>query len=369
MSATPGHRGWGHIRRLPSKRFQASYHHQGGRHKAAMTFTARIDAEGWLSNERRLIELGTWTPPAVRAAAKKAEVLTLNKFGSRWIAERPLKPRTRQEYLKLWKGPIAPLVDYALGGITTEVVRSWFSGLNASTPNQNSKAYSLLHSVFSTAVLDGLLVSNPCQIKGAMNTKRVREPVILNVDEIGLLAAAMPEHIRALPLISAWCGLRWGEVIELRRKDFDAGIETICVARAVTHEGGCRIDTTKSGRVRNVVIPPHIRADIKHHLDNYVGAQPDSLLFVPSKGGCHLNDSVFMRSYFRPALKSIGRQGVRIHDLRHFTGTTTARVANLRETMDRLGHSTVNASMRYQQIANGRDVEVAYALSALVGNA
>jgi hypothetical protein len=43
----------------------------------------------------------------------------------------------------------------------------------------------------------------------------------------------------------------------------------------------------------------------------------------------------------------------------------TARVANLIETMDRLGHSTPNASLRYQSLVNGRRAEIADALSAL----
>jgi hypothetical protein len=53
--------------------------------------------------------------------------------------------------------------------------------------------------------------------------------------------------------------------------------------------------------------------------------------------------------------------------LRHFAGTQVARVGNLRETMNHLGHSTVGASLRYQHIVNGRDTEIAAALSALAG--
>ncbi|HTH84846.1 hypothetical protein [Mycobacterium sp.] len=54
-----------------------------------------------------------------------------------------------------------------------------------------------------------------------------------------------------------------------------------------------------------------------------------------------------------------------MHDLRHFVGTQTARVGNLRETMERLGHRTPKASLIYQQIVNGRNAEVADALSML----
>jgi len=66
-------------------------------------------------------------------------------------------------------------------------------------------------------------------------------------------------------------------------------------------------------------------------------------------------------------VKTIGRDGhgIRVHDLRHFAGTHTARVANLVETMSRMGHSTAKASLLYQQQVSGRDVEIAAALSQL----
>lgn len=91
---------------------------------------------------------------------------------------------------------------------------------------------------------------------------------------------------------------------------------------------------------------------------------PEALLFPPRQGGCHLPPNSF-RPHFDHALAEIGRQGVRVHDLRHFAGTQVARVGTLRESMTRLGHSTVSASLMYQGMVNGRDVEIAEALSRL----
>ena len=68
------------------------------------------------------------------------------------------------------------------------------------------------------------------------------------------------------------------------------------------------------------------------------------------------------------ALKSIGREGVRIHDLRHSAGTMAASLGTLKETMVRLGHSTPKASLLYQHAAAGRDREIAEGLSKLVTN-
>ena len=95
----------------------------------------------------------------------------------------------------------------------------------------------------ATAVKDGLVQINPCQIERAMNVHRGREPAILTVPELATLADTVPARLKALVLLSAWCGLRWGEVTELRRKDFDNDAEIVFVGRGVTHRGECRPST------------------------------------------------------------------------------------------------------------------------------
>ena len=108
----------------------------------------------------------------------------------------------------------------------------------------------------------------------------------------------------------------------------------------------------------------HIRSDIKHHLHTYVDSDPEALLFPAVRGGCHLSDKV-IRDALRPALKSAGAKPIRIHDLRHFAGTAVARVANVSETMNHLGHSTITAAMRYQHMVAGREIEIGDELSKL----
>jgi integrase len=359
-------RSWGKLRKRASGRWEASYVGPDlARHHAPVTFTSKMDGERWLADERRLVERDEWTPPAQRAAEKHARAKTLKQYASAWIETRNLKPRTRIEYEGLLAGPLDPLAHLALGNIAAETVRRWHAEMGSDTPRRRSHAYAMLHAICATAVVDGWITSNPCQIRGAMNPPTKRAATILEVDEIGKLALAIrPERLKCLVLVSAWCGLRWGEVTELRRKDIDAECAVITVARGVTHrKKQCIIDSPKSGKGRTVVVPPHIREDLADHLGRNVADCPDALVF-PAVRGCHLNDQVF-RNYFTDALNAIGREGVRVHDLRHFAGSQAARVGNLRETMDRLGHSTVTASMRYQGMVSGRDREIAAALSAL----
>ena len=62
-------RSFGRLRRGRSKRWQAAYiGPDNALHYAPVTFVAKIDAEAWLAEERRLISVGAWTPPAHRDA-------------------------------------------------------------------------------------------------------------------------------------------------------------------------------------------------------------------------------------------------------------------------------------------------------------
>ncbi|MBX9642084.1 MAG: tyrosine-type recombinase/integrase, partial [Mycobacteriaceae bacterium] len=283
----------------------------------------------------------------------------------------PLKPRTKSHYTKLLEEHIKPtqLGKTPLSNITVQAVRQWHATTLIDKPTYRAHAYGLLHAILATAVTDGHLPSNPAQISGAGSTASKKQAVILDVTEVGQLADTIDERFKALVLISAWCGLRWGEVTELKRRDFSADCALITVERGVVHrDGQCIVDTPKSKKGRAVVTPPHIRPAITQHLATYVTKDPDALAFPPDRS-CHLSDKTFRR-YFANALTAIGRDGKKkprpaIHDLRHFAGTQTARVGNLAETMGRLGHSTVKASLIYQGIVSGRDAEIAEALSKL----
>lgn len=366
-------RSWGKLRKLPSGRWQASYVGPDlVRHTAKATFTAKLDAEGWLRDERRLVEYHAWTPPAQREAERIAGGVTVAEFAAQWVQQRPLKSRTRIGYESTLARHIT---DTSLGrlplrNVTKAAVRAWYADMDAAKPTARAHAYQLLHAVLATAVADELLPSNPAHITRAMAVPTKRQPVILEAAEVAALADEIRPELRALILVAAWCGPRWGELVELRRRDVGKDCATITIARGATHrQGECRVDVPKSGRGRAVVVPPHVRPALVEHLKRYVDKIPGAQLFPAARGGCHLNDRVF-REHYNTALAAIGRDGKKqprptIHDLRHFAGTSAARVGNLRETMDRLGHSTVKASLRYQSIAAGRDAAVAEALSKL----
>jgi integrase len=372
LAGKTGHRGWGWLRRRASGRWQASYIGPDlARHYAPSTYSARMDGEAWLAAERRLIELDQWTSPKIRSAAQTCRGISVADYLHNWIAQRAnIGDGTRYAYQNNLRVHIAPkpLGALPLSALTPEAVRSWYATMDATKPTARAAVYRMLRSAMNTATADGVFAKNPAIIQGASTQTTTRQAVILTVPELAELADGMPERLRAWVLIAGWCGLRVGEALELRRSDISEDCSVISVSRGHRHVGGrCIIKSTKSGKPRTVVVPPHIRADLKHHLDAHTAEGADALLFPPSttaKKRCHLDDYV-LRHAMRPVLARIGKPTMVIHDLRHFCGTQTARCGNLVETMSRLGHSTVRASMIYQQVASGRDAEIADALSAL----
>jgi integrase len=98
-------------------------------------------------------------------------------------------------------------------------VRSWLAGLEreAVSPNTVAKAYRQLARIMGTAVEAGLIVRNPCSVKGAA-TERAPEMRVATVAQVAALAEAIDPRFRALVLVAAYAGLRWGELVVLRVK-------------------------------------------------------------------------------------------------------------------------------------------------------
>jgi integrase len=372
MIMNKARRSFGYIRRLPSRRFQASYTGPDlVRHTASDTFETKLDAEAWLAAERRVIASGSWIAPKRRSAAALAALPpTLVDYSAGWLRSRTLKPRTGAHYRQLLDRLILPeLGEFRLPAITPTIVRNWHTGLGPNTPTLRAHAYSLLRTIMSTAVVEQLITSNPCVIRGGGTSKTVHKSRPATLEELAIIAEHVPDRLRLAVLIAAWCGLRFGEIFELRRGDIDLGELVIRVRRAVARVPGEPpiVGGPKSAAgVRDVSIPPHLLPEFKRHLADHVVIGARSLLFPAARGSAkQLAPGTLYRHFYRARLAA-GRPDLRWHDLRH-TGATLAAAtgATLSELMARLGHSTVSAAMRYQHAAANRDRVIAEALSTM----
>ena len=322
-----------------------------------------MDARAWLTDERRAIDAGTWIAPADRNRATKPA--TLGAFANAWLADRQLKPRTRALYRSLLDQVILPeLGDVPLKSITSLTVRQWYAGLPADRPTRRAHAYSLLRTILNSAVTEDLIPSNPCHVRGAGNSKRVRKIKPATLPELELIIANLPERYRLMALFACWCALRFGELTELRRSDVDLKAGSIHVSRGVTWvKGETVVGNPKSDAgIRDVAIPPHLLPAVKQHLSEHAAWGKDGLLFPAPQGG-HLSHGAFYKTWDN-ARKAAGRPHLRFHDLRHTGAVLAAHTgATLAELMGRLGHTTPTMALRYQHVAKGRDAEIARKLS------
>jgi integrase len=360
-------RSFANIARITSGRYQVKYTGPDGvRRYAPHTFSRREDAEAWVGVTRREIERGKWSGDA-------PERTTFGVYATRWVdnrhvSGRPIKDRTRAHYESILTGYLVPEFGHRqLSAIKPKDVRDWYERTLADRPTMRSHCYSLLRTIFASAIAEELLDANPCRIVGAGRAKRVHKIRPASVQELGVLTEAMPERLRLMVTLASWCALRFGEAVELRRGDIDLSDEVIRIRRgAVRAKGGTyTITTPKSDAgIRDVAIPPHVIPLIEAHMAKYVDAGRDSLIFDTDNGG-HLQPSTLARHWYR-ARDAAGRPDLRFHDLRHSGAVLAAATgASLAELMARLGHSTPSAAMRYQHAAQGRDREIAALLSKL----
>lgn len=368
---TRAKRDFGTIRKRANGRYQAYYMGPDQAfHRAPSTFETKADAEAWLVGERRLIQNDDWTPTKSRRARVIRATESFGPYAEAWLEYRELKPRTRALYRRQLDRFLLPyFADTSLRDITPAVVRVWHSRLDPTKPTQRAHVYGLLRSILSTAVADEIIQANPCRVRGAGTVKRARRVEPATLDELEILVTEMPEKYQALVLIGAWCGLRFGEMAELRRGDINLVTGQLQVRRGVVRiRGQVTVGSPKSDAgVRDVAIPPHLVPLLEAHLEEHVGSDRDALVFsAVNDPSIQVHPNTLYRHWYR-AREKAGRPDLRIHDLRHTGAVLAAQAgATLAELMSRIGHSTPQAALRYQHAARGRDTEIAAALSRLM---
>lgn len=396
---TPKRRGFGTIIETSAGRYRARYADPEGRtrvtkgsnvmpllHTAAHTFETTMDAESWLSDERRMISGGAWTPPAERrqaAAVAEASRYTFERYATDWLAGRhDLRPTTRESYATALRRHLVPAFGHLpLDGVTVAAVRSWFASYGDRTPTARAHAYQVLGTIMRQAEDDELITRTPCRIRAGGRTKVAHEPEVLTRAELFALADAMPSQHRALTLICGMCGLRFGEAVALRRRDVDLESRSLTVARTATRAAGVKTagpPKTAAGK-RSVTMPKSVAKALGDHLTEHPVTGRDALIF-PGRDGELLAPTALYgrearterrgrRTYekaaygFFAARASIGRPSLRWHDLRRTAATLGAQAGgSVREMQHRLGHATGDMALHYQQATADRDLVIADAL-------
>lgn len=315
MAGTKGPRDFGRVRQLPSKsgrgRWQAFYADPSGamgisrtgkatpvRHTAPHTFDTRSDAEAWLTDERRLMSQGSWTPPAVRKAARSARstgMPTFTEYATAWIAERRVKGRplaslTRDHYTDLLTRYLSPTFGaLPIDQITPELVSGWYDSFKLTSKKRGNRTkgpeggsttkahtYAFGRAVMNTAVsAHGPLVGrvNPFAVRGGGSSPNRLRDELATAAEVKVMLATIRPQWRALLELGLWTGLRYGEIVGLRRGDIDLTRKVVRVRRSIARtktEGVIEKGTKSDAGLRDQRIPTNLVPVLRAHLADHV---------------------------------------------------------------------------------------------------
>jgi integrase len=151
----------------------------------------------------------------------------------------------------------------------------------------------------------------------------------------------MPARYRALVLVGAFGGLRWGEAAGLTRANIDIRRSRIIVTstavevhRKITLGNQPKTQRSK----RSVPVARSVMRQLEEHLHQFVAPDGDALVFTGSRGGPMFR-ATFARHVWQPAANKAGLPDVTFHTLRHsFVSILGAAGCNVREVSEWAGH-------------------------------
>lgn len=377
---------WGIIDKQRSGRYRARYTHQGERFAAPHTFDSIATARLWLSRTRVDIQEGNWKhPDAIQAE-------TFKLFTLAWIEQRVtskgehLRENSKSEYRRYLDKGLAVFADDRLTDITAARIRAWHLERSKVGKTAAAREARLLRAVFTTAVDDGIVKENPVDSRLCKTSTGKSHRAPTEGELLALLASfsKTAPRLRLALMFAAYGGLRLSEWRALRRRDlgFDGERYTVNIARQAARSKAdwktWIVGPPKSAEgVRVVHLPKRLTGEVTAHLEEYVGAFPDSLIFDAVGKSEFLDDQAFNRHWNRAREAAGVRHKIEVegeptryenevteHDLRAFAGTEYTKAgATIREVQAFLGHATLDAAMAYQR-ETGRAAELADRMSA-----
>jgi integrase len=352
-------RSFGNIRKLPSGKWQARYRDAEGHPHTAGTFDTRKSADGALAEVRTDMARGAWTDPSRSA-------VTFAAFAEDVFPTFEWKKSTREQHERALRRDLLPTFGaLPMSKVTRQKVDRWWAeqGERGHLPARRA-SYMLLSKLMRTAVAYDILASSPCRVANAGRDVTAPRPGF-DVADFDLVVSQLDERMRLVAWTAFGGHLRLGELVGLRRGDFNAKTGVLTVQRQIQElRGGLHVGTPKSGLPKSVAVLEPARSMLaKYVAENPM--MPHAPLFTLENGKALTRHHVSKE--WTAARVAAGYPEMRLHDIRHISLTLTAQEGTLREVMARGGHTTASAALRYQHATVERDQVVAAAVGKRLG--
>lgn len=340
-------------------RYRVRYRTPDRRQTTKRGFRTKRDAEAWANQVEVDKRKGAYVAPA-------AGRVKLGEYATEWLeSKHKLKPSTRSRYQVVLSTFIAAHSEVALGDISRQLVREWAADLSRTHAAASvHKTIGVLRQVLAMAVAENRLVVNPVD-KVELPAVESVEQRFITLEQLHALADAAGDH-RALVYVLGTCGLRFGEVAELRWRDVLLDKKTVLVRRSVTLvDSQFVVGSPKNGKGRTVSLPAFVA-------DLLSPGACDDLVFPDSHGG-HMRGTNVRRRWWSDAVATarlfprIERNAAgedvevfdfKIHELRHTAASLAIQAgANVKSLQNMLGHASAALTLdRYGHLYES-DVE------------
>lgn len=340
------------VKRVPPGRWQVRWYDAAGKLKSKV-FAKKPAAEDYKTEIEGGLAGGTYRDPV-------SGKIRFKEVAENWFtAQTGLKRSSRSRYQDVLNTHILPRWgDLQISAITFEDVAAWFAELQK-PKDKGGKALGASQTRAVHTVLSMVLewcVPRRLALNPAKGVPLPRLPpadhVYLTYTEVEALADAASAlltkygkptasaHVnRALILVLAYTGIRWGEASAIRVGSVDLDKRRIQIVTAYNEDDGeLYEDTPKSGERRAVPIPQSLVAELKPLVE---GRPKDAHVFSTGRG-----NPIRLRNWrnreFYPARNAIGLTtiGLTPHKLRHTAASLAiAAGADVYVVQKMLGHA------------------------------
>ncbi len=316
-----------------------------GRRISRSGFATRAEARAWLAQVEVDIGRGRHVDP------RSGRVL-FAEYADLWLAGLIAEPSTKDRTKSRVQAQLLPAFgSRRLDEVRREHVRAWIATMAARySPSYVRSCLVTLRSILQEAVDAGRLPSNPAA--GVAGPPiRAEERRFLSAAEVESLSAAIDDRFRALVLLAAYSGLRWGELAGLRMQNLDLLRGRVTVVEVLARGDGGRRYTksfpkTAAGR-RTVAVPRAVVEALRSHVETY-GLGEGGLVFSTARGK-PLRHADWNEVHFGPAVLRAGLAGPprpTFHSLRHtHAALLVAQGTHPKAVQRRLGHASIRTTL------------------------
>jgi integrase len=319
-----------------AKRHRVRYRDPDRRSIERAGFRTKDEALTYLAEKTVEIKRGEYVDP-------RTAVVTIGGLGKEWLSHQShLKPSSLRPLEIAWRVHVEPKWGKRkVGSILYSQVQAWVTTMGAEKGATTVlRAHGVLAGILDTAVRDRRISSNPA--RGVNLPRKVRKArAYLTPEQVEKVAEKAGER-RALVLLLAYTGLRWGEATALRVKHFDWGKRRLLVEENAVKVGGIVIvGTPKTHAARTVPVPKFLVDELARLCE---GKRHDQLIF--GDGDIHVRAVYGRNPWLDVAVKAAQKDDktiprVTVHDLRHTAASLAVSAgANVKAVQRMLGHAS-----------------------------